>query len=89
MNERDQNQNENAKPTESKLKAFGRNVLATTGVVLATTAMAHAEETAVSIDFAAAVTGVVIIAGMLSAATLKAVPTYAGWGMKKALSMLR
>lgn len=82
-------QNQNAKPTESKLLVFGRKVLATTGVVLATTAMAHAEETSVSIDFAAAVTGVVIIAGMLSAATLKAVPTYAGWGMKKALSMLR
>ena len=58
-------------------------------VILASIAPAFAETEAVSIDLTTGLAGVAIIGGILAAGTLKAVPTYAAWGIKKALSMLR
>ena len=75
----------------SRLMTAARNVAATTGVALISVGTAFAEEAggSYSIDLTAAVTGVAIIAGLMAAGSLKAVPTYAGWGIRKALSMLR
>ena len=73
----------------SKVVQTVKQLAMTTGVVLATTVIAHAEESAVSIDLTVGLAGVAIIAGLMGAGTLKALPTYAGWGIKKALSMLR
>ena len=84
-----ENQNQEAKTSKTKVIALGKKALAVTGVALITISPAFAEGEAVSIDLATAVTGVVILGGLLSAGALKAVPTYAGWGIKKALSMLR
>ena len=84
-----ENQNQEAKTSKTKVIALGKKALAVTGVALITISPAFAEGEAVSIDLATAVTGVVILGGLLSAGALKAVPTYAGWGIKKALAMLR
>ena len=73
----------------SKVVETAKRVAMTTGVVLATTSMAFAEGEAVSIDLTPGLAGVAIIAGLMSAGGLKALPTYAAWGIKKALSMLR
>lgn len=89
MNNQNQNQNHEAN-TSKKLRQLGNRAVAFTGVALVTIAPAFAEEASNQvIDLTTAVTGVVIIAGLMSAAALKAVPTYAGWGLKKALAMLR
>lgn len=84
-----ENQNQEVKASKNKVTQVAKNVLAVTGVALLTISPAFAEGEAVSIDLSTAVTGVVIIGGLLAAGSLKAVPTYAGWGIKKALSMLR
>jgi hypothetical protein len=86
-----QNQNQNAKTSKTKVIAFGKKALAVTGVALVTIAPAFAAEDASNqiIDLTTAVTGVAILGGLMAAGGLKAVPTYAGWGIKKALAMLR
>ncbi|MEC6036913.1 hypothetical protein QAB16_009765 [Acinetobacter nosocomialis] len=61
----------------------------TAGVVMATTAAAFAEDGGTSIDLTTGLAGVAIIAGLLSVGSLKAVPTYVGWGIRRALSLLR
>lgn len=77
--------------TIDRLLTAGKALAATTGVTLIGMSAAFAEEAgqSYSIDLTAAVTGVAIIAGLMAAGSLKAVPTYAGWGIRKALSMLR
>ena len=84
-----QNQNQEVKTSKNKVAQVAKNALAATGVALLTIAPAFAADEAVSIDLSTAVTGVAILAGLLAAGSLKAVPTYAGWGIKKALAMLR
>lgn len=84
-----ENQNQQVKTSKNKIARVAKNALAAVGVTLVATSPAFAAGEAVSIDLATAVTGVVILGGLLSAGALKAVPTYAGWGIKKALSMLR
>lgn len=57
---------------------------------MAVTALpAFAAEGDVSIDLTTGLAGVAIIAGLMAAGSLKALPTYAAWGIRKALSMLR
>lgn len=57
---------------------------------MAVTALpAFASEGDVSIDLTTGLAGVAIIAGLMAAGSLKALPTYAAWGIRKALSMLR
>lgn len=80
-----ENQNENTK----KIIVAAKRVAMTTGVIVATTATAFAAEGDTAIDLTTGLAGVAIVAGLLSAGSLKAVPTYVGWGIKKALSMLR
>ncbi len=80
------------KPIEvktSKQVSAVKNIALTAGVLLLTTAPAFAADGAVEIDLTTGLAGVAIIAGLMGAGTLKALPTYAGWGIKKALSMLR
>ncbi|RSE35106.1 hypothetical protein [Acinetobacter junii] len=81
----EQNQNQTAK----KAVQLAKQAAMATGVVLVTTASAFAEGETTVIDFTTGLAGVAIIGGLLSAGGLKAVPTYVGWGIKKALSMLR
>lgn len=75
----------------NKAAQFAKQALAGVGVTLIMTGAAFAEEAGGNqvIDLTTAVTGVAIVAGLLAAGSLKAVPTYAGWGIKKALAMLR
>lgn len=84
-----ENQNQEVKTSKNKVAQVAKNALAATGVALLTIAPAFAAGDAVSIDLATAVTGVAILGGLMAAGALKAVPTYAGWGIKKALAMLR
>lgn len=58
-----------------------------TGVFIASTPFAFAEDT--SIDLTTGLGAVAIVGGLMAAGSLKALPTYVGWGIKKALSMLR
>lgn len=83
-------QNQNEVKTSKAVEAVKRVAMAT-GVVLATTGMAFAEGEGggVQIDLTTGLAGVAIIAGLMAAGGLKALPTYAGWGIKKALAMLR
>jgi len=73
----------------SKAVQTAKRLAMTTGVVLATTATAFAAEGDTSIDLTTGLAGVAIIGGLMAAGTLKALPTYAAWGIRKALSMLR
>ena len=81
----EKNQNQTAKKAVQTAKKLAMTV----GVVMATTATAFAADGDVAIDFTTGLAGVAIVGGLLSAGGLKAVPTYVGWGIKKALSMLR
>lgn len=73
----------------SKVVKTVKNVALTVGVTLATIAPAFAADGDVAIDLTTAVAGVAVVGGLISAGALKAVPTYVGWGIKKALAMLR
>lgn len=73
----------------NKAFATAKNVLLSTGVVLLSTSTAFAAEGDVSIDLTTGLAVVAITGGLLAAGSLKALPTYAAWGIKKALSMLR
>lgn len=58
-----------------------------TGAVLATASVPAFANT--DIDLTTGLAGVGIVAGLLAAGQMKALPTYVSWGIKKALSMLR
>ncbi|MDN5695180.1 MAG: hypothetical protein L0G61_00610 [Staphylococcus equorum] len=73
----------------SKALQVAKNVVISAGVILVATSPAFAAETATSIDLTTGLAGVAIIGGLMASGTLKALPTYAAWGIKKALSMLR
>lgn len=81
------------KPQGLKQKAVetAKKLGAVALVTVGTTSMAFAAEGDVSIDLTTggALAGVSIIAGLMASGSLKAVPTYAAWGIRKALSMLR
>lgn len=77
------------KPIVEKAKNTLRYVAATTGVAMVSIAAAHAEDATVSVDLTTGLAGVAVIGGLMASGSLKAVPTYVAWGIKKALSMLR
>ena len=61
-------------------------------VTVGTTSIAFAEEAGSNtvIDLTTgAVATVTVLAGLMASGSLKALPTYAAWGIRKALSMLR
>lgn len=62
------------------------NKVYTGAVLLGASGMAMANT---DIDLTTGLAGVGIVAGLLAAGQLKALPTYVAWGIKKALSMLR
>lgn len=82
-------ENQNNEVKTSKAVQTAKRIVMTTGVVLATTATAFAAEGDTSIDLTTGLAGVAIVGGLMAAGTLKALPTYAAWGIRKALSMLR
>lgn len=82
-------ENQNNEVKTSKAVQTAKRIAMTTGVVLATTATAFAAEGGTSIDLTTGLAGVAIVGGLMAAGGLKALPTYAAWGIRKALSMLR
>lgn len=86
METKDQNTtNQAIKKTNSAV----RYAIATAGVMLATMGTAFAEDAPTSIDLTVGLAGVAVIGGLMASGTLKALPTYVAWGIRKALSMLR
>ncbi|RKG29059.1 hypothetical protein [Acinetobacter tianfuensis] len=86
-------EHENKQSTGFKktVENLGKTLVAV-GVTTGTMALAHAEEASsgISIDLTTgAVATVTVVAGLMAAGSLKALPTYAAWGIRKALSMLR
>lgn len=77
------------KQCQNKPKQALNRALVGTAVFIGSTTMALAEGEAVSIDLTTGLAGVAIVAGIMAAGGLKALPTYAAWGVKKALAMLR
>lgn len=73
----------------SKAVQTVKRIAMTTGVVLVSTAPVFAAGESTSIDLTTGLAGVAIIGGLMASGTLKALPTYAAWGIKKALAMLR
>ncbi|MFH4175467.1 hypothetical protein WAJ79_21180, partial [Acinetobacter baumannii] len=73
----------------SKAVQTAKRLAMTAGVVMATTSMAFAEDAPASIDLTTGLAGVAIVGGLMAAGTLKAVPTFVAWGIRKAISMLR
>lgn len=53
-------------------------------VMLSAPAFANTE-----IDLTPGLTGVAIVSGLLAVGSIKALPTFVAWGIKKALSLLR
>lgn len=82
-------ENQNNEVKASKAVQTAKRLAMTTGVVLVSTATAFAAEGDTSIDLTTGLAGVAIIGGLMAAGSLKALPTYAAWGIRKALSMLR
>lgn len=72
-----------------KAVQLAKKAAAVVGVTLISTGAAFAAEGDASIDLTTGLAGVAIVGGLMAAGTLKAVPTYAAWGIRKALSMLR
>lgn len=95
MNEKNvdlQQENENveqSKQDNKLLTTVGRQGLMVVGVGLSTMPFAFADTGAIDIDLTTGLAGVAVIGGLVASGTLKALPTYAAWGIKKALSMLR
>lgn len=84
-----ENQNVEQPKQDNKILAAGRQGLMVVGVGLSTMPFAFADTGAVDIDLTTGLAGVAVIGGLVASGTLKALPTYAAWGIKKALSMLR
>lgn len=63
------------------------NKLAVGAGVALISAPALASET--NIDLTSGLAGVAIVTGLLAVGSIKALPTFVGWGIKKALSLLR
>ena len=80
------NQEQNVVKKTKRLQQIATTAILTVGLP----AIAFAEDGGTEINLVtAAVTGVAVIGGIVAAGALKAVPTYAAWGVRKALSMLR
>lgn len=75
--------------TKATGATFYRTAMLGSGAVLMGLSQAHANSDATSIDLTTGLAGVAIVGGLMAAGSLKAVPTYVAWGIRKALSMLR
>lgn len=75
------------KVLKNKVKHFYQRASTVGGVMIATTPMAFAADG--DFDLTTGLTAAAVIAGIVGAATLKALPTFTAWGVRKALSMLR
>lgn len=85
-----ENQNKQSTGLKKTVENAGKTLVAV-GVTVGTMTLAHAEEAGgIAIDLTTgAVATVAVIGGLMASGTLKALPTYAAWGIRKALSMLR
>ncbi|MCU4389292.1 hypothetical protein KTH73_00990 [Acinetobacter courvalinii] len=78
----------NKKQIAQKAKKYYNHAVVATGVTIASIAPAMAADDG-SFDLTAGLTVTAVLAGIIGAATLKAMPTFTAWGVRKALSMLR
>lgn len=60
-----------------------------TGAIIASISAPAFANTEIDLVTAGGLATVAVVGGLMSAGGLKALPTYVGWGIKKALSMLR
>ena len=74
--------------TKNAGASFYRTAMLGSGAVLMGLSQAHANSDT-SIDLTTGLAGVAIVGGLMAAGSLKALPTYVSWGIRKALSMLR
>ncbi|WP_151721263.1 hypothetical protein [Acinetobacter ursingii] len=72
---------------KNKAKQFYQRAATVGGVMIATTPMAFAADG--DFDLTTGLTAAAVVTGIVAAATLKAMPTFTAWGVRKALSMLR
>jgi hypothetical protein len=77
----------NKQLVEKAKKYYNRAVVAT-GVTIVATAPAMAA-TDGSFDLTTGLVAASVLTGVIAAGTLKALPTFTAWGVRKALSMLR
>ncbi|MQZ29592.1 hypothetical protein F4U02_01045 [Acinetobacter haemolyticus] len=73
----------NKKQIAEKAKKYYNHAVVATGVTIATI------QPAMAFDLTEGLTSALVVAGVIGGATLKAMPTFTAWGVRKALSMLR
>lgn len=73
----------NKKQFAEKAKKHYNKFVVATGVTIATI------QPAMAFDLTEGLTTTLVVAGIVGGATLKAMPTFTAWGVRKALSMLR
>jgi hypothetical protein len=78
----------NKQIAEKAKKYYNRAVVAT-GVTIVATAPAMAATGDGSFDLTTGLVAASVLTGVVAAGTLKALPTFTAWGVRKALSMLR
>ena len=83
-------QTRNALLTKAKDVAgnMSQKLVIGSAVALSVMSAAHAE-TGEAIDLTTGLGAIAVVGGLMASGSLKAVPTYAAWGIRKALSMLR
>ncbi|MEB3790929.1 hypothetical protein [Acinetobacter sp. IK40] len=79
----------NKKQIAQTAKKYYNHAVVATGVTIASIAPAMAADGDGSFDLTAGLTVTAVLAGIVGGATLKAMPTFTAWGVRKALSMLR
>lgn len=77
----------NKKQLAQKAKKHYNNLVVATGVTIATIAPAMAADG--DFDLTTGLVAASVLTGVIAAGTLKALPTFTAWGVRKALSMLR
>lgn len=79
-------QNTVEKTEKQPLKTWEKLAFGASALALSVPAFA---DSGTAIDLTTGLGGVAVIGGLIASGQLKAMPTYAAWGIKKALSMLR
>jgi len=77
----------NKKQIAEKAKKYYNHAVVATGVTIASITPVMAADG--DFDLTTDLTATAVLAGIIGAATLKAMPTFTAWGVRKALSMLR
>lgn len=79
----------NKKQLAQKAKKYYNRAVVATGVTIVVTSPAFAAAGDGSFDLTTGLVAASVLTGVVAAGTLKALPTFTAWGVRKALSMLR